>query len=362
LAFVQNEQLMGKINFPYFASRYVTINLAGQALGKLYPLWESQVLLIAEIGRLEWERYESHYPDGIILNCLKDRQVGLSTLSISILAHRLLTHANIFGLLASDVPDSSDFLWDMFERIYDHLPWYMKPTTLERVKNDEFVFATETRLFWGASKSTRGADKSGKNSSDGRKGQLGRGKSLSCVHTSEHATWTQPEQIDSALDPAIVRSPFTFWIRESTGQGKGKTNWWWQEWQLAKSHKSRAVNIFLPWYAERSRHWLPAPVGWGPNATTLAHARRAEEQGPRWLHRPVKLHREQLYWWETEYQRAMEKDTLELFLQEHPADDDEAFQYATKSVVSTILRERIKAHARPLNGMVDVKPYRDIHV
>jgi hypothetical protein len=359
-AFVVNEQILGKIDFKYFSERYTTINIGGQALGKLYPLWETQKLILAEIARVEWANYEQGHPDGIVVNLLKDRQVGGSTLSIAILAHRLLTHANVFGLLASDVPDSSDFLWDMFERIYDHLPWYMKPTAKERVKNDLFLFGTESHLFWGASKSTRGADKSGRNAQDGLKGQLARGKTLSCIHNSELATWTRPEQIDVSLKPAVAVSPLTFWMRESTAQGRGKTNWWWLEWQLAKSGKSRAHNIFIPWYAEASRHWLPAPVGWSPSLTTLAHARRAEEQGPRWLHRPVKLSREQLCWYETTRAEAEAKEQLEEFLQEHPADDDEAFQYATKSVVPVLLRERIKAQARPLKGMIDVKPYREI--
>lgn len=358
--FIQNEQLLSKVDFEYFASRYITINLAGQTLGLLYPLWESQRLIIAEIGRIEWDRYQTNYPDGVIINVLKDRQTGVTTLSESIIFHRLVTHSHVFGLLASDVPDSSDFLWDMFERMLDHLPWYMRPMTLERVKNDEIVFGTESRLFWGASKSTRGADKPERSSSAGQKGQLGRGRTVSVAHLSELATWTNPAQIDSALEPAIPRTPFSFWLRESTANGRGKSNWWWMEWQLGKSGKGRAANIFIPWYAEATRHHLPALLSWAPNADTLAHARRAEEHGPRWLHRTVNLTRDQLYWYETSRDQAIAKDKLEDFLQEHPADDEEAFQYSSKSVFPLMLRERIKNQARPMTGMIEVVPHREL--
>lgn len=359
-AFVVNEQLLGKIDCAYFSERYTTINLAGSGIGRLYPLWESQRLILDEIGRLEWERYDTGYPDGVLVDCLKDRQVGASTLAVAILFQRLVTHAHTFGLLAADVPDQSDFMWDMFERMYDHLPWYMQPSVAERVKNDEFVLATGTRLFWGASKSTRGADRPTRTAQEGTKGQLGRGKTLSVCVNSELATWTNPNQIDTALDPAIPRSLRSFWLKESSANGRGPSNWWWAEWQLAKSGKGRARAIFIPWYAEQSRHHKPAPVGWSPSTDTLAHARRAEESGPRWMHRAVTLTRDQLYWYETERDLAIAKDNLSGFMQEHPADDDEAFQYASKSAISLQVRERIRAQARPMKGMIEVTAHKDL--
>lgn len=358
--FILTERMLGKIWYEYWAERYDTINIAGQAIGRMYPLWETQRLALAEIAAIQKERFDQDHPDGIIVDVLKARQGGISTLASSILKHRLTTHANTIGLLASDVPDNSGSLYDMFERGVDHLPWWMKPTISERVKNDEIVFGTDSRLFVAASKSTRGADRTERSAADGKKGQLGRGKTISVYHLSELATWTNPGQIDTSFDPAVPYSPLTFGIRESTAQGWGPKNWWYCDWLIAKQGKGRTRAIFLPWYAERSRNWLPAPIDWTPSAETLSHARRCEEYGPRWMKKAVSLERNQLYWYETKRAEAEEKDALEGFLQEYPADDEEAFQMSGKSIFPIKMRERVKTQARPLHGMVEIRSNREM--
>jgi hypothetical protein len=353
--FILHEQILGKIDFPYWAQRNCVINLAGQSLGPLYPLWESQRLILEQVAAIEKARYDSQHADGVVVNVLKARQLGASTLIESMLVHRTTTHAHVNALLASDVPESSAFLFDMLERVVDHLPWYMLPTVKERVKNDEILFGTESHVFVGASKSTRGGDKTSRNSSQGKKGQLGRGKTLSCVHLSELATWTQPEQIDSSLEPGIPISPLTLYIKESTGQGH---NWWYHEWSACKKGKGRAVNVFIPWYAEKTKWHLQAPVDWTPSADTLAVAARCEADAPRWLHKSVRLTREQLYWYETTRANKQEKGVLDEFLQEYPCDDEEAFQYSGKSAFPLLIRERVKLQARPLIGLIEVAPNR----
>lgn len=357
--FILNEQLLGKIDYRYWAERYSTANLAGQVLGPLFPLWESQELIIEGLGEVEEEHFKAGHPDGVIADILKARQLGASTLIESMVAHRTTTHSHVIALLASDVPDNSNYLYDMYERVVDNLPWYMRPSITERVKNDEMVFGTGSRLMMGASKSTRGADKMG--ASDGKKGQLGRGKTVSLVHQTELATWTNPGQIDTALAPGIPVTPMTFWVKESTAQGRGKGNWWYMDWLLAKAGRSRTKAIFIPWYAERTKYWLPFPSGWTPNTETLAHARRIEETSPRWMRgRVYRPSREQLYWYERERGERQAKDKLEEFLQEYPADDEEAFQMSGSSVFKVLLRERVKAQARPLNGLVEIRTNREL--
>lgn len=360
-AFVLNEQLLSKIDFQYFAERYETIGIAGQSLGTLFPLFESQDIVLNEIGRIEKDRADSGHPDGIIVDCLKDRQQGISTLSVGINFHRTVTHANVSALIASDVPTSSDFLWDMYERMLDNLPWYLKPTVAERTKNDEIVYATGTRLFWGAAKSTRGADKSTRGATDGVKGQLGRGKNFSMVHLSEIATMTNPQQIDTSLEPGIPVSPMTFYMKESTAQGRGSKNYWHREWTLAKAGKSRAVAIFIPCFATKRKNTLPPPADWIPSSDTLAVAKRYEEEGPRWMHKAVRATRGQLYWYEKTRAEKVEKGLLAEFIQEHPVTDDEAFQYSGQQVVlSAPVLERLRNQARPVGSLVEIRPQREV--
>ncbi len=298
----------------------------------------------------------------MLIDILKARQLGASTLCSSILCHRTTTHPHTFGLLASDVPDNSAFLYDMYERQLDHLPWWMKPTVVERVKNDEIVYDTGSRLFVGASKSTRGADKLKRGSIEGKKGQLGRGRTVAVAHLSEIATWTNPQQIDSSFLPTVPYSPAVFVAKESTAQGWGPRNYWCQDFQIAKTGRGRFRAIFIPWYAEPTKYCLPAPLSWSPSDETLAHARRAEEYGPRWMHRTVSLTRDQLYWYETARAEADAKDLLSDFLQEFPADDEEAFQMAGHSIFTVKVIERIKAQSRPVIGMVDVRSNRQLGV
>jgi hypothetical protein len=350
--FIRNEQLMGKISFPYWGQRYWQINFQGQAIAPLYPLWESQTLILDQIGALEWERLQSGHPDGCLYLVLKARQLGASTLSEAIIGHRTTCYAHIFGLIASDEQDASSFLFDMYERGVARLPFYMRPTITEHVKNDEMVFATGSHTFVGWSRAQR------KSSESGKRGQIGRGKTLSALHLSELATWEQPEQIDSALMPAVPMTPLTFAALESTAQGR--QNWWHKNWLTAKAGKSRYTAIFVPWYAEQSKYWLPAPAGWVPNASTLAHARRAAEHGPRWMHRAVALTREQLYWYEFNRTTHTADGTLSKFLEEYPADDEEAFQHSGKSIFSLMVRERVRERAKPLAAIVEVESYRQL--
>lgn len=352
-AFIVNEQLLGKVDFPYWAERYCVINLAASETGRLYPLWTSQRLIIEAIGRVEKERFESGHPDGILYLVLKARQLGASTLSEAIICHRSTTHAHTLGMLASDTPDSSAFLFDMYERMIDNLPWYMRPQITERVKNDEVVYATGSHIFVGASKSTR---KGGQ--SEGGRGQIGRGKTLSLLHLSELATWEHYAQIHSALMPAVPVTPRTFGAFESTAQGRN--NGWHLEWKEAKAGRGRFFCIFIPWYAERTKYWRPAPDGWLPSPDTVAHAQRAEANGPRWMSGTVRLTKEQLYWYESERMTAANKGELSKFLEEYPADDEEAFQHAGRSVFSIDVRERVKAQARPLRAVIEVKPQAEL--
>lgn len=352
LTFMQNEQLMSKVSFPYWGERYWSINFQGQAIAPLYPLWESQRLILARIGEIEKARFESGHPDGIVYDILKARQLGASTLAEAIMGHRSTCYAHVFGLIASDEPDASGFLFDMFERGVARLPFYMRPGITEHVKNDEMVFSHGSHVFVGWSRAQR------KTAEVGKRGQIGRGKTLSLLHLSELASWEQAEQIDDALNPAVPMTPLTFWCDESTAKGRG--NWWHKSWEAAKAGKSRRAAIFIPWYAEKQKYWLPCPVGWEPRKETLAHARRAAEFGPRWMRRTVTLTREQLFWWEFNYQKALEDGSLGRFLEEYPADDIEAFQHSGRGIFSIPVRERIRAAAKPVLAIVEIESYRNL--
>ncbi len=175
-AFVQNELLMSKASFLYWVEHNAFINKAGSKLERMFPLWTSQKLILQEIGRLEKAAFDGERNDGALIDLLKARQLGGSTISQCLQAHRATTQNHVLGLIAADVPQQSAFLFDMFERIIEHLPFYLLPkgTIIEHVKNEEMKFEGGSNIWVGSGKSKRGVV--------GERGQIGRGMTLSVIH------------------------------------------------------------------------------------------------------------------------------------------------------------------------------------
>lgn len=351
--FVLNEQCLVKIDYRYAAERYIYINWEGQQLRPMYPLWESQELILQELARVELDRFETGHPDGLLANILKGRQLGASTLVQSLLAHRVLTHGHVRTLVASDVPQNSgsEGLFGMLELVVEHWPWWLKPAELYHTKNHHIMWKNGSRVVVESGKSMKG----GLQEEGGEKGQLGRSKTYSAVHLSEITTWERPEQINASLLPAVPRTTRTLMIRESTALGRN--NYWHMEWKKAGAGVDpRFFNIFIPWYAEKTKYWLPTPPGWIPSDDTLQFARRASEHGPLYMHRPVQLSREQLYWYAVMKAAAVHDDTLYRFLSEYPSEPEEAFQNSGRSIFSVETMDRLEKQGRPLADLWSVAP------
>jgi hypothetical protein len=356
LQFVRNERNLCSVDYRYFGERYIRINKEGQELAPLFPLWESQALILGEMARIEQSRYEEGHPDGILIDVLKGRQLGCSTLAQSCVAHRVITQPYVKALIASDTPDNSgsDGLFGMAELLISNLPWWLKPKETFHTKNRHIHFETGSLLRTEAGKSMKG----GLTEKGGSKGQMGRSKTYSVLHLSELSTWEHAEQIDDSLMPAVPRTPRTLAFLESTA--KGRANWWHLEWQAAVRGRSRRQAVFIPWYAERTKYWLPPPPLWAPSGDTLAFARRAELEGPKYMRRAVTLSREQLYWYEVSKLEFTEKGVLYKFLEEYPATPEEAFQYSGRSIFPLAVQERIKEQARPMLCALEVAPKREL--
>ncbi len=356
--FIRAERLLSTFDYRYWAERYCYIGKGGLALESLYPLWESQEMFLRALGKLEAQILAKERHDGIFVRGLKARQLGWSTMAQSLLAHRTASQGWTTALLASDTPDGSDSLFDMQERIIDALPWYMRPTIVERQKNDELVYESGARLLWAAGRSTRGQSKEA--GGQGAKGQLGRGKTVSAFHLSELSTWDNPGQIRSAFYPAVPRHPRVLGLEESTA--KGRHNYWHDAW-LAAIHGTddrRPEPVFVGWYAEPKKYAWPAPSTWGPSSQTLAHARKVELDAPRWMGHALSLTRAQLYWYE-ETRRAYEaSDDLATFLEEFAADPDECFQHSGRSVFSLGVRQRVDEARKPALAYYAIEPRMDI--
>ncbi len=352
-AVIQSERMLTKVDYRYFAERYSYIIHPAKGLTSIFPLFTSQQLILDQIGKVEYERQQSGHPDGLLFNILKGRQLGASTLCQSILAHRVVTQTFTKGLIASDVPQNSGSagLFGMLELTVAHIPWWLKPAEKYHTKDQHIVFTTNSSVIVESGKSMKG----GLQDDGGSKGQIGRSKTYSIAHLSELSTWENAGQIDDALMPAIPMTPRTFMAKESTA--KGRHNWWHKEWMTTQAGNGRSFNIFIPWYAERSKYWAPCPTGWIPPDSVLQYAARVATHGPRWMGQSeYRLSKEQLYWYHLQRRAAEDKGTLYKFLEEYPAEPEEAFQYSGRSIFTPAQIDYLRQRAKPARLVYRVLP------
>ncbi len=322
--FKLNEQLMCKINFPYWATRYAYIRheKGGDVRIKFR---ESQELMLSHIGDMQ----EKGLP--ILIINLKARQIYSSTLSELILTHKVTTTGGITSILAADEPSQSEFLFNMMQRVFEHLPWYLQPHRKYEVKGQQMFFdELDSNILVDS------GNKSG--------GGLGQGKAIHAGHLSELATWRDPDMVTADLMPAILSaaSPDTFFILESTA--KGKVSRWRDWWMAAKRDKFFGFRpVFIPFYVLKEKYAAEPPVGWTPDTRSLNFANSLA------VTKNVKLTKKQIYWWEKTYESYKEQNKLNEFFAEYASDDEEAFQLTGKSVfpTETIQDMRRKAMLRP---------------
>jgi hypothetical protein len=347
-AFITHELARCKADAMYWVRRYAFIKTKEQTLVRIVP-FEAQEILLKHIANAELDAVRGLTGDGIVLAVLKARQLGASTLTEALITHRAIFYANTTALVAGDVESQSAYLFDMLERIYENLPWWMKPTKDHHVKDTEMYFSDlDSLILVESGKSVRGGATHGQ-----ARGQMGRGKTYPLAHLSEISTWDNPGQIDDSLMPAIPRHPRTLAIFESTARGRG--NEWHRMWIAAKKGLGRRRPVFIPWYAETSTYTRPAPDNWQPSDIALQHAEKVHEQSPKWCGKSVILSRDQLYWWEMERADHIERRKLHVFLAEYTADDMEAFQNTTLSAFSPELLHEMQQKARNPETVADIR-------
>ena len=350
-------QVRSRYDAPWFLESFVWIDQEGHGIRRLYPLWESQRFVLKRLADLEYQHTEQEALDGLLVNVLKARQLGVSTLAQALVAHRIYTQSYIRSIAGSDVEDQATYLFRMNERIYHQLPFFVRPLKIVPYKAGRELHlgnGSSLKAAWG--KTTRGALQD----QGGKKGNIERGRTNGVVHISELATWDNPEQLDSSLLPGVPTSPLSLVLFESTAELAG--DWWHRHWQACQEGTTPRAwsNIFIPWCVEPSKYAIPPPEGWSPSAHTLSVAATIARDYPTWTGESAHLTREQLYWYEASRAYYTAKNQLHQFLKEFPSNPEECFQYAGRSIFTFEEIERINAAARPLIDVWYVDPSRDI--
>jgi len=325
---VENERKLCMVDYLYFATRYGFI-LSGQEMIHYCPN-KGQLIANDIRGILEdlgW---------AIILLFLKARQVGITTDSQMVVAHRTFFYPNIVAITRSSDKERSAEMVEKYHALYDLMPWWLRP---ERTAN-----RAGTRSVFGRQNSRliiqHGAQKF----------DIGRGNTPNIFHLSELASYLNAEDlIDAGLMPAVHESPDVLGIGESTGEGP--FGWLFKTWEQCKRNywkrngRARWCTVFLPWFVREDYYptptWLkrnPVPPDWRPMGVTVAHAERARkyvlanDQLRKHYPENWQMPRHQMWFWESTREDHRAKKELAKFLHEFAADDLEAFMASGESV------------------------------
>ncbi|MGH7274448.1 MAG: hypothetical protein ACREIQ_08340 [Nitrospiria bacterium] len=319
--YVVNELHMSKLSFRYWAARYCTIMGVDKQHTTFRNLWPSQEKLLLSIANEEEKRKK------IKIVLLKSRQIGGTAIGVSILAHMAFFTPNTQGISASDHPDNTlNVLWHPMMRIYENLPWWMRPLMDARPKAQNLHFPDiSCDIVYG---------------SGNQKTTLGQGMTVDIAHLTEVSSWI-PEctiGIDSDLMPAFDSSEkhHSFLLLESTGAG-ARGNWFHDQFDAASRGLSAFKPVFIAWYLRPG--WSQSAEGVTMEEETLSMAERVKTETG------IELSKGQLSWWQQTKNDKKAKDLLEVFYQEHPSTVDEAFQTGLRSVFS------IEARARTRDGL-----------
>lgn len=328
---IRNERALCRLDFEYFLG-YCKIKDAEDRVVTMDP-WESQRIFFDICAEMQ------ELGIAILLILLKARQLGLSRAISQIILHDVVFNAHINAFVASCTEDKTNLLFDMYDFTLERLPFWMRPNESHRRENKFLEFANHSAVTLQHGQQATG---------------IARGTTPTRAHISELAEFDEgrvSDLIDSSLLKAMHNAPTNFLALEGTA--KGMNNWWNKKWASAKvgwpKGRSRLRPLFLPWFVgelypdDGWRRAHPIPEGYSESMAPWAatHARMAKAYvektdyllsrlGSSW-----EMPLEQIWYYECEREEAINENRLNKFLQEMPANDDEAFQSTNISVFST---------------------------
>ncbi len=356
-------------DFIYAARNYFWISNKDRE-DQLFSLWPSQELILEKIIELRAKGMAQK------LFVIKSRQLGCSTLIEALVAWRTMFFANVNALVVSyDRDHASEVLFPIMLFIYDRMPWWMKPECSSR-QGDKGLF------FENRDPAARAYDP-GLNSRIYVKGAnavtgVGQGIRLGAVHCSEMCDWPDAkakEIISEDMVNALVESPDTFAIIESTAKGANRfAHHLWKK-NIERGLEAEWFPVFLPWFFDHT-HSRPLIPGWNAEPTEQRMRDRAYEDWvrcdyesckqyhPRFLNKldrtdegcptcslgrlqPYKLTDKQLYWMEHRRKNAeRDDDSLKKLLQEQCSTGEAAFQVTGYQVFGTAAQEWASANVK----------------
>lgn len=296
-------------DFQFYAPRVLKIRTKQ---GQLIPfaLNPSQVKIDKKIAEIKAQGK----PIRIII--LKARQMGFSTYTEGKIFRKTSMTKLTNSMIIAHKEDASNNLFNMSKLFYEEMPAYLRP--MKKASNaKELIFENPTPN--AAEKQANPGLRSKIKIDTAKNLGAGRSDTIRNLHASEVAFWDNAEMVMLGLMQAVPNDPDTMVIVESTPNGVG--GYFYDLWQKAKRGENEFIPLFFAWW-EHPEYQMPVPVGF-----TL-------DEEEREIKSAYNLTDEQMAWrrWCIENNCNGDK---ELFKQEYPSNDIEAFLTSGRPVFNT---------------------------
>ena len=266
---------------------------------------------------------------------LKSRQLGISTISRSLVIFWLGMHFGMQGAMIFDTESHKEEAREELEQMISSLPPDLGFPKIVKLNRYNLSLSNNSRLrFMAAGVHTTKSS-----------GVLGRSSGINLVHASEMCSWENTEGI-IALKNALSRNfPDRLYLWESTARG---FNSWHEMWEAAKVDDLHQRTIFIGWWSkndQRLRKGTPAFERYGMDPLTDKEKERITEVKELY---DFSVDAEQLAWYREQVDPNKERDEDEpedsYMLSDHPWVESEAFQMSGSTFFEhTVLKE----HAVP---------------
>lgn len=324
--FIYNETIISKFDCFYWMNSYY----------KISDITNTFIQYKHSVPQQVWAKIFSRLEGlqrAIRLLVLKARQTTCTTFSQGVVEHRLQFYPDVKSLIASKDQTSSGTMATMFINSLSKQPFWLRPQTSAFETGSFWQFDNGSRLDlgWGTQKS------------------LAKGTTCTVAHLSEIALF---KYWNDAIENALIRAMHeTIWLLQIfEGTAEARDDDFHTKVKETISGMERGTSSlyfsFVPYFLRDDIYPPPAYIAgrsdsWEkfiPSLETIAHARKAEN----WvkanpdlreiLGSNYKMSRETMFWYQTEKDAAIREDRLNVFLSQVPADWEEAFQHAGRTI------------------------------
>lgn len=259
---------------------------------------------------------------------LKARQMGFSTFAEGRIYRKTSMTKLTNSLIIAHKEDASTNLFNMSKLFYEEAPAWLRP--MKKASNaKELIFENPTTNV--TEKQANPGLRSKIKIDTAKNLGAGRSDTIHNLHASEVAFWDNAELVMLGLMQAVPNSPDTMVIVESTANGVG--GYFYDLWQKAKRGENEFTPLFFAWW-EHPEYQMPVPVGF------------VLDEEEREIKAAYNLTDEQMAWrrWCIENNCNGDK---ELFKQEYPSNDIEAFLTSGRPVFNTQVLQSMLEQSKP---------------